>query len=412
METAVTNKKLESVPKLRFSEFNDEWSSEKLEDKASFFSGGTPTSTNREYYNGKISFIKSGEISSNRTSQFISGKALENSSAKLVCKGDLLFALYGAIAGEVSISKINGAINQAVLCIGGEFNNIFLCNRLINRKEKILKTYLQGGQGNLSAKIVKELKIYFPTISEQQKIADFLSSVDKKIRQLTQKKELLEEYKKSVMQKLFPPADGQVPEIRFKDENGEDFPGWEEKKLDDLGKFSKGKGIPKKDIEEDGSLACIRYGELYTEYRESITEVVSRTNLKSNNLVLSQSNDVLIPSSGETHVDIATASCVLKDGVALGGDINIFRTKQSGVFMAYYLNSAYKFKIASLAQGNSIIHLYSSQLKTLEIYLPSIKEQKRIVNFLAKIDRKIETLETQIEVSKTFKKGLLQQMFV
>jgi type I restriction enzyme S subunit len=128
--------------------------------------------------------------------------------------------------------------------------------------------------------------------------------------------------------------------------------------LGEIASFSKGKGISKADIIEDGATECIRYGELYTTYGETIDEVKSRTNIDVDDLVLSEANDVIIPASGETQIDIATASCVLREGIALGGDLNIIKTKNNGVFLSYYLNYKKKQEIASLAQGISVVHLY------------------------------------------------------
>ena len=251
-----------------------------------------------------------------------------------------------------------------------------------------------------------QISACFPALPEQRKIADFLTAVDGRIQRLSQKKALLEKYKKGVMQQLFTQV------LRFKDDHGKEYPDWEEKKLGAIASFSKGSGISKADVHEDGALPCIRYGELYTHYVELIREVRSRTNVPEKNLVLSQRNDVIIPASGETHIDISTASCVTVDGVALGGDLNIIRTKQNGVFLAYYLNNACKHAIAGMAQGSSVIHLYPDQLKRLRLHLPSLNEQTKIANFLTAIDRKIESVANQITHTQAFKKGLLQQMFV
>src|SRR5699024_9221314 len=147
------------VPELRFPEFDGEWEEKTIGKIATTFSGGTPSSTNRSYYNGEIPFIRSGEISKSSTELMINKEAISNSSAKMVEKGDLLYALYGATSGEVAISKINGAINQAVLCIKSEESINFLLNFLRLQKQHILKTYIQGGQGNLSASIVKGITI-------------------------------------------------------------------------------------------------------------------------------------------------------------------------------------------------------------------------------------------------------------
>lgn len=185
---------------------------------------------------------------------------------------------------------------------------------------------------------------------------------------------------------------------------------WETKKLGEIATFSKGKGISKSDIEENGIIECIRYGELYTHYREVINEIKSKTNVNPSTLVLSEKNDVIIPASGETTIDIATASCVLKSGIALGGDLNIIKTNINGIFLSYYLNSKKKMEIANLAQGISVVHLYSSQLASLSLSLPKLNEQNRISSFLALIDERIQTQNKIIEQLETLIKGLCQNL--
>lgn len=200
---------------------------------------------------------------------------------------------------------------------------------------------------------------------------------------------------------------GKVPNLRFPGFEGE----WEVKKLGDVAEFSKGKGISKSDVDESGTTECIRYGELYTHYREVIAEIKSKTNVHIANLVLSETNDVIIPSSGETQIDIATASCVLKSGVALGGDLNIIKSKNNGIFLSYYLNNKKKIEIASLAQGISIVHLYSSQLALLALNLPSQDEQQKIATFLSLIDERIEAQSKIIQRLETSIQGLREKLF-
>ena len=193
---------------IRFKDSNNnpypDWEEKKIGNVCKTFSGGTPNITNNSYYNGDIPFIKSGEIHSSQTEINITDEGLKNSSAKLVNKGDLLFALYGATSGEVDISQINGAINQAILCIrSDELNLIFLKNLLSFNKDEILCKYLQGGQGNLSAEIVKALHFKFPCKEEQEKIAKVLSKMDELIEE---KKALLSDwqrFKKGLLQQMF-----------------------------------------------------------------------------------------------------------------------------------------------------------------------------------------------------------------
>ncbi|HAV03189.1 MAG TPA: restriction endonuclease subunit S, partial [Chryseobacterium sp.] len=179
------------------------------------------------------------------------------------------------------------------------------------------------------------------------------------------------------------------------------FPGfeeeWEVTKLGDIAKFSKGKGVAKIDVDENGATECIRYGELYTHYGEVITDIKSKTNVDVSTLILSEANDVIIPASGETQIDISTASCVIKSGVALGGDLNIIKTSNDGVFLSYYLNSKKKMDIARLSQGISVVHLYASQLAQLTLNLPSLVEQQKIAKLFSEIDFRITTQKKIIE---------------
>ena len=180
-----------------------DWEEKTLGEVAKFYSGGTPETTKKQYYTGNIPFIKSGEIAFSSTEQFISDEGLNNSSAKIVKKGDILYALYGATSGEVAVSKINGAINQAVLCIRSDFSHDFIYFYLNFKKDAIVSTYIQGGQGNLSAKIVKFLKINFPSLEEQQKVANFLSAIDKKIELAAEQLEQARTFKKGLLQRMF-----------------------------------------------------------------------------------------------------------------------------------------------------------------------------------------------------------------
>lgn len=186
------------------SNLNFEWKETKIGNIVSSFSGGTPSITNKNYYNGEIPFIRSGELHSHTTELFLSEEGLEKSSAKLVQEGDLLYALYGATSGEVEISKIAGAINQAILCLRPkEDNKYFLRYWLEYKKDYILKTYLQGGQGNLSASIIKSLNIYLPSHERQENIAIFFLQLDERINFEKEKKILLQKQKQGFMQQMF-----------------------------------------------------------------------------------------------------------------------------------------------------------------------------------------------------------------
>ena len=200
-----------------------------------------------------------------------------------------------------------------------------------------------------------------------------------------------------------------VPKLRFPEFRKADR--WEEKRLGEVASFFKGKGISKAEIATNGRRPCIRYGELYTRYGEVIDKVFSRTDADDAELFFSRSNDVIIPGSGETKLDIAKASCVMHDDVALGGDLNVIRTKHNGVFLSYYFNGPKKRDIAMVAQGDTVVHLYPSQLEKLAIALPKDAEQQKIASCLSSVDELIAAQARKLDSLKTHKKGLMQQLF-
>lgn len=221
-----------NVPKIRFPGFTDPWEQRKLGEVTKSYSGGTPSVGKSQYYDGDIPFIRSAEINSDSTELYISEKGLNSSSAKKVKVGDILYALYGATSGEVGISRINGAINQAILAIQPEkgYNSQFIMQWLRGQKQKITDKYLQGGQGNLSGSIVKDLPIEFPSYDEQYKIGTYFNSLDQLITLHQRKLNHLQDKKKSLLQKMFPKNGEKFPELRF--------PGftdpWEQRKLGEL----------------------------------------------------------------------------------------------------------------------------------------------------------------------------------
>lgn len=175
-----------------------------LGNECRFFSGGTPQSGNPQFYGGTIPFIRSGEVHKTTTELTLTEDGLNNSSAKMVEVGDLIMALYGATSGEVDISKISGAINQAILCIRpNTINRHYLKFLFECKKEDILKTYLQGGQGNLSGEIIKKLCVEIPFPSEQQETVDYLVAFENKIGLEELKMEQLISIRRGLLQQLF-----------------------------------------------------------------------------------------------------------------------------------------------------------------------------------------------------------------
>ena len=199
-----------------------------------------------------------------------------------------------------------------------------------------------------------------------------------------------------------------MPHLRFPEFSGE----WKETTLGKIAEITKGSGISKDQLSEQGS-PCILYGELYTKYKsEIINGVYSRTELDSSPLVKSKANDVIIPCSGETAIDISTARCVLFNNILLGGDLNIIRLKyDDGGFFAYQLNGARKKDIARVAQGVSVVHLYGENLKQIRVYYPNIDEQRKITHLLSLIDARIATQNKIIEDLKKLKSAISKHLF-
>ena len=199
-----------------------------------------------------------------------------------------------------------------------------------------------------------------------------------------------------------------MPELRFPEFRGE----WEEKKLKDVVKFHRGTSLSKADLSNEGH-PCILYGELYTTYQEVIKVVVSRTDTNKK-LFLSKINDVIIPSSGETAEDISCASALLVKDVALGGDLNILRPNDkiiNGTYLSYILNSVKKVEIAKIAQGASVVHVYSSGLGKLDISVTTLEEQIKIAKLFTLIDNKIEKQEEKVINLEEYKNGMMQKIF-
>ena len=210
-------------PKIRFKGFEGGWKTSAIGDFTTSFSGGTPTAGASEFYGGNIPFIRSGEIHESKTELFLTEAGLNNSSAKVVEKGTLLYALYGATSGEVGISKIRGAINQAILAIypNKTVDKRFLANYLQSHKQKIVGELLQGGQGNLSGALVKSISVTYPNNREQQTISDYVDSLDSQISASTSRLASLKQMKAASLQAMFPQEGETVPKIRFKGFEGE-----------------------------------------------------------------------------------------------------------------------------------------------------------------------------------------------
>ena len=263
-----------------------------------------------------------------------------------------------------------------------------------------------GAQPFLSLKEIGKLKLNLPSLLEQQKIASFLSAVDKKIEQLSRKKELLETYKKGVMQQLF------SQEIRFKpalsnaegDEDGKGFPEWEEKKLKDVSTVNpKTSELPNSFIYID--LESVVRGRLTKLNRISAIEAPSRAQrfLEKNDILFQtvrpyQKNNFFFDKKG--------------DFIASTGYAQL-RVKENAMFLYQLLHTEnFLTRVLKRCTGTSYPAINSSDLANIKIRIPDEQEQQKMADFLSAIDKKIEAVSQQINQTQSFKKGLLQQMFV
>lgn len=196
----------QALPEWRFPQFQQsgEWEQSSIGSSCEMFSGGTPDTSKQEYYGGGIPFIRSAEIGKSATELSLTEEGLHNSSAKLVKKGDLLIALYGANSGEAALAQIDGAINQAVLCLRHKTSNAFVYHYLSHIKNQLISRYIQGGQGNLSGQLIKAVTFYIPKPEEQEKIAGCLSALDALIAAQADRVENLKTHKRALAQRLFP----------------------------------------------------------------------------------------------------------------------------------------------------------------------------------------------------------------
>lgn len=400
-----------NVPVLRFSEFSGEWEIKKVGDICDAIVSGRNKPIE---FNGDIPWITTPDIEQNGIIYFskknlnITKEEAKNVGSKIVPKNSIVISCVGEL-GLAAIAGIDLIINQQLHAFIPKKNIYFrfLLYALTIQKPYMEKVATKTAVPYMNKDNCNSIPVIFPSISEQTKIADFLTQIDNKINQLSQKKQLLERYKKGVMQQIFSQA------IRFKDDDGRKFPEWEEKEIGEVFYDNKGYGLSKEKLTFNGKHKCILYGELFTTYAEIIRGIKSSTNFDEG--VKSKIGDILLPSSTTTKgIDLAKASSLNEENVMLGGDIIILRFKNIGYsnYFSYYLTHAKNREISEITQGITIIHLYFKQLSKIKIDVPSLPEQTKIANFLTALDNKIALVEKQLNGTKQYKKGLLQQLFV
>lgn len=393
---------LRNVPDLRFPGFEGEWEESNIDNEFDFFNNKRkPIKENLRnkgeypYYGatGIIDYVDDFIFDGNFILIGEDGANIVSRSAPLV-----YFA-----TGKFWV-------NNHAHILYPKFGDIYF-NYLLLENIDYEKYNTGTAQPKLNVQNLKKIKIKSPRDnSEQQKIGEFFSKLDRQIELEEQKLAKLEEQKKGYMQKIF------SQEVRFKDDNGNSYPEWESAPLFDIFSATKGKSLSKDKISDDGKYECILYGEIYTTYAEKIESIVSRTNYYEG--ILSKKNDLIFPNSTTTNAwDLATFSSLQKNNVLIGGDISILRTKRSDIsslFYAYYLTNYLKLRkdIAKYAQGITIVHLSFNNFCKIKVQIPSLEEQNSITDFIDSLNQQQKLITNKIKLLKERKKGFLQKMFV
>jgi type I restriction enzyme S subunit len=383
-------KKKVLVPKLRFKGFDEKWDLKKIGEISNVSAGGTPSTLKKEYWGGEIRWMNSGELNLKIVREVenrITEEGLKNSSTKLIPIKCILIGLagQGKTRGTAAMNLVELCVNQSIAAIfpnNSKYIPEYLYQNIDFRYDELRSLSTGGGgRGGLNLQIIKSFIVPIPTLPEQQKIASFLSAIDEKIQQLTRKKELLEQYKKGVMQLLF------SGKLRFKDENGKEFPEWVEKKIKEV--LEIGSGRDYKHLSE-GDIPVFGTGGLMTKVNEFLHD-------------------------GET-VCIGRKGTIDKP-MYYSGKIwtvdTLFYThkfKNSNPKFIYFLFQQINWKLYNEASG--VPSLSKATIEKLKFSFPCIEEQKKIADYLSNIDNKIESVTKQITQTQIFKKGLLQQMFV
>ena len=376
------------------------------------YSGGTPSVGVKEYYGGQIPFIRSAEINSEITELFLTEEGLKKSSARLVAMGDILYALYGATSGEVGRARLRGAINQAILAINPHtgYDSEYLAQWLRKSKHSIIETYLQGGQGNLSGTIVKELLVDFPSLKEQRAIGDFFSQLDHLITLHQRKYDKLQVLKKAMLEKMFPKNGSSVPEIRFKGFTD----AWEQRKLGEL----------------------VEIGDIDHRMPETVADGIpylmtgdfcGTNELNFNSVKMISENDYrqlsqkIKPEQGDIifarYASVGAARYVdftRKFLISYSCAIIKQSKKIDSKYLYHFITSAsaqkqIKIEINTGSQANIGI---DSMKNNIIVDMPLPEEQRKIGIFLTQIDHLITLHQRELEKLQNIKKSMLEKMFV
>ncbi|EGQ8091718.1 restriction endonuclease subunit S [Vibrio vulnificus] len=410
-----------NVPKLRFGEFEGYWTNSSMKDISKINQGlQIPISERHtELEEGRYFYITNEFLRPNSTTKYY----IENPSDRVICEErDILMTRTGN-TGQV-VTNIAGVFHNNFFKIdySNDVDKHFLVEflRLSTTQSMILRYAGTSTIPDLNHGDFYRIRLALPELPEQQKIASFLSKVDEKIALLTEKKDKLTEYKKGVMQQLFngkwEEQDGQLifipPTLRFKADDGSEFPDWVESRIGDLGHFYYGKSAPKWSVTDEATIPCVRYGELYSKFKGTVDQIYSKTSIPKEKLKFSKGGEVLVPRVGEDPLDFAKCSYLPFSDVAIGEMISVFNTKEDGQFIATYFRATCQKKFARLVEGGNVSNLYFRYLEDVSVCIPSKNEQLKISDFISKVNIKLELLDKELSKAKAWKKGLLQQMFV
>jgi type I restriction enzyme S subunit len=413
MPTAIVEKsKIKKVPKLRFPGFSDEWGKKKLGEVVEFWNGKAHEQDISK--NGKYIVINSKFISQNGEV-----KKYSDSQSSPLKKDDIAIVMSdipnGKAIGKCFLVDKDDAytLNQR---IGGikskEIKSAFLF-RILNRNKYFLGFNNGVSQTNLRKDEVLGCPVIFPSHPEQKKITEFLNLADGWIENLRAQKAYFESYKKGMMQKIF------SQEIRFKDDNGKSFSKWEEKKIGEIGKIS-GSSVDKKTVTGQKMVFLLNYMDVYKRGKIFPTDRFQEVSAKSSQIISCdlKKGDILFTPSSETPDDIGHSAVVMDDlkNVLFSYHLMRLRPKEKIFdlnFSAYIFNnfSFYK-KLWLIAQGATRFVLPKEDFGRMKINLPSLTEQQKIAEFLASIDKIIESKKQQITQAEQWKKGLMQGLFM
>ena len=396
-------------PKIRFIGFEGDWENFPLKSVAKYRNG--KAHENEIDKNGKYIVVNSKFVSTDGDI-----KKYSNNQIEPLYSNEIAFVLSdvpnGRALARTFLVPENSkyTLNQRIAGItpNEEINTYYLYTRL-NRNPYFLQFDDGAKQTNLSIDDVLEYSDYYPSIMEQKKIGLYLENLDSLITQHQNKYDKLKTIKKACLEKMFPKEGQKVPEIRF---NGFTEP-WEQCKLGDMARFSKGNGYSKSDLQDQGT-PIILYGRLYTKYEFAITEVDTFVSEKPGS-VISNGGEVIIPASGETAEDIARAATVENKGIILGGDLNIVHPGEELIsqFLSLVIsNGTVQKELASKAQGKSVVHIHNSDIEKVTVNFPNLAEQGKIVQTFKELDHLITLHQRELQKLKNIKKALLEKMFV